>query len=360
LRFSTADNYVIAQPPAMSGSYAVSFWLNAADRSGTNPRIFTARSGNEIILNYDSSRGVGYYHGGTRVATSDPSWPTFNTWEHYAINFNSAGQAVIYRRGVPVGVGAFVDSASLNAWLFGHSTDLVNTTDSLQGALDDLRVYNRLLTDEDIAQLASLGTPEPVHEGPVHHWKFDETSSFTAVDSAGGANGILLNWGPNEPRWVAGRLGGGLRFDTSDNAVVTAPATLQAQWSIAYWVNLTARTSLNPRVIGPQDGRELWAYFDVENGGGGAFLSHNTRTFETGLAPLDTWQHYVITYDTDADIGRIFHNGALVASGPFHDNATTQAWVIGHNVDLGNHNETLSGVLDDLRVYDRLLKLSLP
>jgi hypothetical protein len=38
LRFSTADNYVIAQPPAMSGSYAVSFWLNAADRSAIGKR----------------------------------------------------------------------------------------------------------------------------------------------------------------------------------------------------------------------------------------------------------------------------------------------------------------------------------
>jgi hypothetical protein len=80
LRFETPDNYVIAQPPAMNGSYAVSFWLNVKDRSGTNPRIFNAREGNEIVVNNDSSRSVGYYYSGTRVATADPSAPTFNTW----------------------------------------------------------------------------------------------------------------------------------------------------------------------------------------------------------------------------------------------------------------------------------------
>src|SRR5207248_2551479 len=65
LQFSTADDAVVATPTAMNGSYAVSFWLNVTDRSGTNPRIFTARGGNDVVLNYDSSRGVGYYYSGT-------------------------------------------------------------------------------------------------------------------------------------------------------------------------------------------------------------------------------------------------------------------------------------------------------
>src|SRR5438477_11912877 len=102
------------------------------------------------------------------------------------------------------------------AWIFGHNSDLSNNNDSLHGLLDDLRVYNRLLTDDDIALLANQGTSDPTHQGPVHHWAFDETSGNTAHDIAGNADGILLNWDATEPKWVAGKIGGGLQFSSND------------------------------------------------------------------------------------------------------------------------------------------------
>ena len=73
-------------------------------------------------------------------------------------------------------------------------------------------MYGRVLTDDDIAILANQGTPEPTHLEPIHHWKFDETTGFTAVDSAGDADGILLNWNATEPRWVPGTIGGAVQF----------------------------------------------------------------------------------------------------------------------------------------------------
>jgi ELWxxDGT repeat protein len=358
LEFDTPDNAVLAAPAAMSGSYAVSFWIDVFDRSGTNPRILTARNGNEIVLNNDSNKSVGYYYSGTRVATADPSVPTFNTWEQYVINFNTVGQGIVYHNGKPTAIGGFVDSASLATWVIGHSTDLANRTDSFHGAIDDLRVYNRVLTDEDIALLAAQGTPQPTHSGPIHEWTFDETSGNTAHDIAGAADGTLLNWNGDEPQWVPGKIGGALAFSSPDDVVVTPPATVQSQWTVTYWVSMTAKTGTNPRIIGPQDGRELWAYIDLEHDGGSAFMSHNTITSEPAALPLNSWEFYAITYDTDANTATIYHNGVAVATGVFHDNAVTQPWVIGHNCDLGNNNDSLNGLLDDLRVYDRPLSLA--
>ena len=358
LRFATSDNYVIAPQPGMTGSFSIAFWLNAGTRDGRYARITTPKAGNVVFLAHEDGRGLSYSQNDDFYTfSSDP--PTFNAWEHYVVNFNHAtGQGVIFRSGAPIAIGAFADSASAQSWVIGHHYDLSNGDQSLHGALDDLRVYNRLLKDEDIAQLASLGTPEPTHVEPIHHWTFDETTGFTANDIAGDADGTLVNWNQTEPRWEPGKIGGALRFSTVDNAVVTAPASVGATWSVAFWANMTARDSLNPRVIGPDDGRELWAYFDNENNAGGAFMSHEIRTYEATPPPLNTWQHYVFTYDTNANIGNIYHNGRLVASGVFHDNPIRQAWVFGHNRDLGNHNESLNGLLDDLRVYDRILATS--
>ena len=62
--------------------------------------------------------------------------------------------------------------------------------------------------------------------GLVHHWKFDETAGDTAADSAGGADGTLVNWSPTEPKWEAGRVGGALRFSTADNYVIAQPPAM--------------------------------------------------------------------------------------------------------------------------------------
>jgi hypothetical protein len=346
LDFSTADDYVTAQPPAMSGSYAVSFWLNVTDRTGINPRIFDARSGNDIFVNSESNRSVSF--SSANVNTFESGQPTFNAWDHYALNFNAAtGQGVIYRNGTPVAIGPFSDGSSFTSWVFGHSSDLSNTNDSLHGLLDDLRVYNRLLTDDDVALLASQGQPEATHQAPVHHWTFDETSGFTAHDVAGGADGILINWNATEPRWVPGKVGGALAFTTSDNAVVTPAVSTSGQWSVAFWVNVTAETGTNPRVLEP------WAYIRLDNNQGMGFSYANSNTFDVAHVQLGKWEHYVITFDSTASIGTIYRNGVAVKSGYLGGNSPAFDLVFGHNQDLSNPNDSLNGLLDDLRIYDR-------
>lgn len=356
LRFDTADNRVVAQPPAMSGSYSVSFWINVKDRSGVNPRIFQSRAGNDIFVNMTNNRSVGFSSNNTNTFQPEP--PAFNVWEHYAVKFNAAsGQGVVYRSGAPVAIGTFVDSASLSSWVIGHSTNPANSNDTLKGAIDDLRVYGRLLTDEDIAALASMGIPELVHLAPVHHWTFDETSGFTAHDVPGGADGTLLNWNQTEPRWAAGKVGGALRFSTVDNAVVTPALGTGAQWSIAFWLQVSAKTGLNPRIMtGPDTG--TWAYLNLENDRGMSFSSRNTNTHDPAPVTVGTWVHYAVTFDTIGDVGAIFRDGKPVASGFFGDNAPAVPWIFGHNSDLDNPLGSLDGLLDDLRVYDRLLSTS--
>ena len=51
--------------------------------------------------------------------------------------------------------------------------------------------------------------------GPIAHWKLDETSGTTAVDSEGGHDGTLTNG----PVWANGTVGGSLEFDGVDDAI---------------------------------------------------------------------------------------------------------------------------------------------
>jgi len=56
---------------------------------------------------------------------------------------------------------------------------------------------------------------QPITQGLVAYWKFDEGSGTTATDSRGGNTGTLTNG----PTWVSGKSNYGLNFDGSDDFV---------------------------------------------------------------------------------------------------------------------------------------------
>src|SRR6187401_2575727 len=75
-------------------------------------------------------------------------------------------------------------------------------------------------------------------DGLVAHYRFDETSGTTAVDSVRGAagNGTLSNFGASP--WVAGKIGGALELDGSNDWITTANAIENgvATMSFSGWV----------------------------------------------------------------------------------------------------------------------------
>lgn len=70
---------------------------------------------------------------------------------------------------------------------------------NFSGILDDLRIYNVALTAGQVAAMYANTTPAPT-SGLIGHWKLDDGSGTTAVDSSGnGNNGTLVNG----PTWTA-------------------------------------------------------------------------------------------------------------------------------------------------------------
>ena len=88
------------------------------------------------------------------------------------------------------------------------------------------------------------------------------------------------------------------------------------------------------------------------------FGSCGTGVVDPGFPPYGGWEHFAINFDTISDIGTIYRNGVQVMSGFYGDNSPVQSLTIGHHGNLANHADTLSGLLDDLRVDDRLLSAS--
>ena len=140
-----------------------------------------------------------------------------NTWHHLAVTFsNSDDRIILYHNGVEV------HSATTTLDLPVNTNDLyIGSSENgadWNGVLDDVRIYDRVLSASEIEELADLSGLLP-----IAHWKLDDGTGSKAVDSIGGHDGTL----GNEPNWVAGTVGDALEFDGSDDYVdLTSDAEL--------------------------------------------------------------------------------------------------------------------------------------
>jgi len=158
-----------------------------------------------------------------------------NLWHHIVITYSRAkgGQIVLYKDGIQK--GSCTNSAAWNynsqPLRLGASPDMF--WEEWKGALDDVRIYDRVLLAPEITHLYNTGgsvnnsasamTQEAtLTTGDlVGHWKFDESSGTTASDSSGNGNvGTLANG----PVWTAGKIGNALSFE-GVNSYVGVPSS---------------------------------------------------------------------------------------------------------------------------------------
>jgi len=132
------------------------------------------------------------------------------------------------------------------------STDLVTLAYSgaytrYNGVLDDVRIYNRGLSGDEIASLYGM-------RGLVGHWKLNEGSGTSAGDSSGLGNAGTLSSGAT---WTGGIVGSNaLNFNGGSSAVVTMPSStpeldLTGDMTISCWAKKSVEVNgVWPRLVG--------------------------------------------------------------------------------------------------------------
>lgn len=346
----------------------LAMWINVQGESGLNPRVLYPW----LLFVFEENKGLGVVH-----QLIEPSKPKFKTWIHYAVAIDQDTKtATIYKNAKEVASGR-IQSRDGKVWSFGHSADAKSHRDSLLGLMDDVRVYNRLLRPAEVGKLAGVRsdaaaaeeiganpaeTPAPdepaitiedplgasgdVRSGLVHQWKFDETKGDVARDVVGKNNASLVNFTKDEERFVKGKLGNALSFSRAEQVAYPAKDIDFPQLSIAFWLNVQLEKGTNPRIASP------WITLNFEHRNGVGLFG---QVFEPGKPEPGEWNHYVVTIDRVKKNAVVFRNGDEVASGKITKDRDPTRWAFGHNVDTGNHGDSLNGMLDDMRVYRRLL-----
>lgn len=364
LRFDGGNDYVAAPHQAdLSLTAQMTFiaWANTNNNSGGYKSIVAKDIPGNGASNYwfgmwNDELVFGFWaSGGFRSVRTLGAGISEGSWTHLAASFDNATDDVrLYVNGTEVLAGSLAwepTAETADLWI-GHSVD----GEYWDGMLDDVLIYERVLS---AGEIAALSTP-PVTL-PIAHWKFDEISGTTAVDSLGGNDGTLING----PSWVAGMLDGALSFDGDNDYVDVNSINPRGydDFTLSAWYK-SADSSVSD---------DEYIYMHAEG-----FITEGVTFGPTDDSGNTDKLRLTIDVDDDADqhygtsdiVDQQWHHLVAVRSGGrirlyvdstqesdrVDDHAGTSVAVDGEGPFIGDYpggTEQVHGVLDDVRLYDR-------
>lgn len=238
------------------------------------------------------------------------------------------------------------------------------------GSLDEVRVYNRALSDAEVKGLYDVGESDKVNtsvsqaqgtgrldSGLAGYWKLDDGSGTSAIDaSTNGSTGTLTGG----PTWTTGQIGSAVDFDGTDDYITMGDNDLygpSTDFTIAAWINQDTITTF--QCIFCKDTRQVGAEqfrFSVGESVNGK-LYYATGVESVGgstLLTAGTWYHAVITKSSATGLLTLYLNGvsdgsAAVGSAPSSNTSNAK---IGSR-DNANASEYWNGKIDEVRFYNR-------
>ncbi len=286
----------------------------------------------------------------TETAISGPAIVQ-NSWTHLVYTWSLSGTTYtlrFYVNGTQVGTTSWtgVPDTDMGGLYFGTAGQIVSN--NYTGRVDDVRIYNRAINADEVIALYNY-----VHS-PVAHWKFDDASGTTAIDSSvNGNNGTLTNG----PTWVGGRYGNAINFDGMDDYVGSVNllpnnfgATYTGGISAMAWVRPTANGTY--RSVFDTTGRQLTLLWKTGTGTSNWYGIGTSQGSwpSTNTLSLNTWHHVAITSSGSAGSVTMYRNGVVEYTGANPGVVFTSELRVGQNPSGGGVN--FIGQIDDVRIYN--------
>lgn len=296
--------------------------------------------------------------GGTFSGVSDSFASPTNDWIHIVYTYDGSSEK-LYHNGI-LGT-TVVKSGTLSGnteagLVIGDKYQFVAQAGSyFIGSIDDVRVYNRTLSADEVGQLYRLTTPTGVDTSLKGYWSFNgqDISGTTAYDRSGaGNNGTLTNGPTKKP----GKLGQAVNFDgvndlvtAGTNVNITGAITL-ATWAKTastgsqYFVsNRNGSTGYAFLMMGSADTYKLrFTYFGVQD----------INSAVSAYSADNQWHYYAVTNDLTNT--KFYVDGVLFSTtGAVSGISSVGTLEIGECTSVSNTN--FNGSLDEVRIYNRAL-----
>ncbi|NTW33821.1 MAG: LamG domain-containing protein, partial [Bacteroidetes bacterium] len=224
------------------------------------------------------------------------------------------------------------------------------------GSIDDVAIYSRTLTPNEISALYFNSYPKELYSTPLYsdasltnYWRMESNSN----DSKGSVNGtdVAITYSTGN-----GKFGQGAGFNGTTSGIVTTTTPTSNSMSWSFWLNINSLSSVSiPMVQGDPAGP--YKYFVIFTDGSVRFTNPGGHDFLTaaGVFSAATWQHIAITVGSTVTDVHIYVNGtekAVTASGSGGFFSGNYGYYFGRSSDNGYR---IQEAIDDIAVFSRVL-----
>ncbi|MGV9326105.1 LamG-like jellyroll fold domain-containing protein [Streptosporangium sandarakinum] len=278
-------------------------------------------------------------------------------WTHLIGMYDAAAKQIkIFVDGVPGTTGSHLTPWNATGPVqFGRAQVGGKPVDHWLGSLDEIRLYDRTLTSEEVHDLAGAPATEQVF------LPLDEGTGTTAQDVSGNYRLGTLGAAAS---WTTGKVGtGAVRFDGGTETVSAAGPALRtdAGFTVTAWAKLDTDDG-QTRTVLSQDARQ-GSGFQLRYDGGtrkwqfalpeSATDTQLTLSAQAGdSAQAGAWTHLAGVYDAASQEIRLYVDGVKVA----WEKATATvnalgAFQVGRGRQAGAPATPFAGTIDDVHVW---------
>ncbi len=346
---------------------SVAWWMKT-NKTGQQSVLSGARSSqnNAFLFFFPNDTTFSAYIDGPNRSISIDSIAT-DKWQHFVYTYDhTTGFGELFIDGKAVGTTSHsISTASIQidsgGLVLAEEQDSVggsySSAQSFVGSMDDVRIYNKILSDKEIAEIHGL----------VGHWKLDETSGLTAYDSSGYADdgthtgGVTVNVeGPGaDEHAIAAEFDGSNDYvnlpdsnhDYSEGFAVSMwvkPTTSPGLYSWNAFLNIANGTYDDEIWLGWYTGYGLF-FYSTDNSDG----SNYQDIYDDQELSEDVWTHCIISIDEDG-YATLYQDGVATESNVYVSlpgNANRTSIFLADSV----WDENFAGVMQDVRLYNRPL-----
>lgn len=210
----------------VTGAITMSAWVKPAVSDGSIIRKVDANLGYMMHLMSDQRVQIGINEFNSPLTTAN-NVITLNSWNHIVAAVDGSGAAVIYVNGLSVATGSLqaLNTTATNPLLIGG--DSWNSGNYFNGSIDEVRVYNRAISADEVRYLYN-------QKKPVLQYNFDKGSGTVAHDES--FNDYDATISSSGVGWTVGKYGTALSFDGTYNGTTAYPNLKADEITISFFM----------------------------------------------------------------------------------------------------------------------------
>lgn len=368
------DSVSLGNPAVLnfgSNSFTYSLWVYVPKSVGPYDMAWYKGGSSAGDPGYDMELGTGAWAAdiadGAGTKQISLGNETLNQWVQLTVVIDRANhQFISYSNGAKIDWTDITGFGSTS----GTGALISRPAYPFNGKVDQVRVYNYARTPAQVAYDYNRGIP-------VGWWKFDECQGTTAHDSSGNGNNGTINIGASGSQTAAGtcttagtawgngatgKYNSSLNFDGADDFISANDNNpLNGGLTISTWYKTSSTVAYNTMFNRGDQGNVngfVWFFFDngtkdrlwyQEGNASYCSLESNAGTWSAD----GKWHNLVASHNPITNYITFYKDGIVIGGGSCTwANITNSSEYIGTYSNSSSNNYTITGQLDDFRLYN--------